>query len=56
MNIDKILEEARIAGCSDLHLTVGLPPVVRNAGSLVKMDAYQVLSENDIISISYNFV
>lgn len=33
MDINKILDEARRLGCSDLHFTAGLPPVVRLHGS-----------------------
>ena len=31
MDINRILDEARELGCSDLHFTAGLPPVVRLA-------------------------
>jgi len=51
MNIDKILDEARVSGCSDVHFTVGMPPVVRLAGSLKKLDNYQALNEHDIAGI-----
>ena len=29
IDINKILDEARALGCSDLHFTVGIPPIVR---------------------------
>ena len=32
IDINKILDEARALGCSDLHFTVGIPPIVRQGG------------------------
>lgn len=49
MDINKLLDEARESQCSDLHLTVNLPPVVRLAGELKKLDSYPTLSQSDII-------
>lgn len=34
IDINKILDEARALGCSDLHFTVGIPPIVRQGGNL----------------------
>ena len=36
IDINKILDEARALGCSDLHFTVGIPPIVRQGGNLRK--------------------
>ena len=38
MNIDSLLKEAVKMSASDLHLTVGVPPILRINGSLVKKD------------------
>ena len=35
--INKILDEVRVLGCSDLHFTNGINPVVRLNGQLRKM-------------------
>lgn len=44
MDINRILDEARNLGCSDLHFTAGLPPVVRLHGSIRKLSGYPDLS------------
>ncbi len=49
ININKILDEARALGCSDLHFTTEIPPVVRLHGSLKQMSGYPVLT-NDVIT------
>lgn len=51
MDIDKILEEARVLGCSDLHFSVGLPPIVRQSGVLRKLSTYPDLTEIEILRI-----
>ncbi|MBE6836807.1 MAG: type IV pilus twitching motility protein PilT [Ruminococcus sp.] len=51
MDIDKILDESRALGCSDLHFTVGIPPIVRQGGSLRKLSAYPDLTEIDILRV-----
>lgn len=48
ININKILDEARALGCSDLHFTTKVPPVVRLHGSLKQMSEYPILT-NDVI-------
>jgi len=35
--IDAFLQLAREQGCSDLHFTVGLPPLVRLDGELTQL-------------------
>ena len=48
ISINKILDEARALGCSDLHFTTEIPPIVRLHGSLKQMSGYPVLT-NDVI-------
>ena len=48
IDINKILDEARALGCSDLHFTTDIPPIVRLHGSLKQMSEYPSLT-NDII-------
>ena len=38
INIEKVLFEAKDAGASDVHITVGLPPKMRVNGNLITMD------------------
>ena len=51
MDINKILDEARKLGCSDLHFTAGLPPVVRLHGSIKKLSGYPDCTEPIIVNI-----
>ncbi len=51
VDIDKILDESRALGCSDLHFTVGIPPIVRQGGSLRKLSSYSEMTEIDILRI-----
>ena len=46
MDINRILDEARNLGCSDLHFTAGLPPVVRLHGSIRKLSGYPDCTEH----------
>ena len=38
MDVDRLLREAAERGASDLHVTVGVPPMLRVDGALVPMD------------------
>lgn len=51
MDINKLLDEARVLGCSDVHFTVGIPPIVRQNGILRKLGSYPEMTEYDILSI-----
>ena len=59
MDINRILDEARELGCSDLHFTAGLPPVVRLHGSIRKLSGYPDCTEPivsaDITLLRYDF-
>ncbi len=52
MEIDRILDDARVLDCSDVHLTVGMPPIVRQAGALRKLNEYPELMEYAILQMS----
>lgn len=47
MNLDEILSKGVQMGASDVHFTVGLPPVVRNVGDLIPLSDYPKLEPND---------
>ncbi len=49
--INKILDEVRVLGCSDLHFTNGINPVVRLNGQLRKMSGYEEMTEEGIMEI-----
>lgn len=53
--LEEILTIAYNAGASDIHITVGLPPVMRLNGHLVKLD-YPVLTANDTLELCVNML
>lgn len=52
IEINRILNEARVIGCSDLHFTYGIPPIVRLNGALRKMSKYAEMDEETIMDIA----
>ena len=44
LEIEQMLIEAGVKGCSDLHITVGVPPMVRIHGSLAPLGNYPDIS------------
>jgi twitching motility protein PilT len=50
--IQEILQQAKDAGASDVHITVGIPPKMRVNGKLITMDAYGRMLPNDTAAIS----
>ncbi len=51
LDINRILDEARDLGCSDLHFTKGLPPIVRLHGSIRKLSGYEECTEEMIVGV-----
>ncbi len=51
LDINRILDEARDLGCSDVHFTQGLPPIVRLHGSIRKLSGYEPCGESDIMGV-----
>ncbi len=52
IDINRILNEARVIGCSDLHFTYGITPIVRLNGALRKMSKYPEMDEEAIMDIA----
>lgn len=50
-NIREILAEAKEAGASDVHITVGIPPKMRVNGKLITMTNYSKLLPADTLEI-----
>ncbi len=50
--IEDILKEAKEAGASDVHITVGVPPKMRLNGKLVAMESYGKMLPPDTIEIA----
>jgi len=55
MDLVDILVEVLERGASDLHLTVGSPPVIRVSGKLTRMD-YPTLNSNDTRDLIYSIL
>jgi len=55
VHLDELLRETVERGASDLHITVGLPPVIRVDGSLEYLD-YQPLSPTQTQRIVYDIL
>ena len=53
--LEEILTVAYNAGASDIHITVGLPPIMRLNGHLTKLD-YPVLTANDTLELCVNML
>lgn len=49
--IKEILEKAKVAGASDVHITVGIPPKMRVNGKLITMSEYNRLLPADTLEI-----
>lgn len=47
-HIDELIQTGRTAGCSDIHLTYGLPPMGRLNGQLRGMTQYPVLQDDSL--------
>ena len=51
LNIDKILDEARVLGCSDVHFTTKISPIVRLHGTLRKLSSYPEMPDGAIMKL-----
>lgn len=51
IDIDRVLDEVRVLGCSDLHFTNAIQPIVRLNGSLRKLGSYPVMNDSIIDDI-----
>src|SRR2546425_2597547 len=55
-SIDELLEHMVSRNASDLHVTVGTPPVVRVRGAIERLDGYQPLSDEDTQQLLYRIL
>ncbi len=46
--IEQLLTHAREEGASDLHLTVGEPPMIRRAGRLARLEGWEPLDREEV--------
>ncbi len=55
-DINELLEEVLVRGASDLHITVGAPPVMRINGVLQRIEEYPRLTGNDTRDMIYSIL
>jgi twitching motility protein PilT len=53
VNVPELLEVVLEKGASDLHLTAGVPPVIRLHGELVRLEEYPVLGPRTLQGMIY---
>ncbi|MBU3810849.1 MAG: type IV pilus twitching motility protein PilT [Candidatus Niameybacter stercoravium] len=56
MKIETLLIEAMQKGCSDLHITVGIPPMVRLNGSVMTLGDYPVVTPEEAKRLVYSII
>lgn len=56
LDINELLEEVLVRGASDLHITVGAPPVMRINGVLQRLEEYPRLTANDTREMVYSIL
>ncbi|HHO75589.1 MAG TPA: type IV pili twitching motility protein PilT, partial [Deltaproteobacteria bacterium] len=56
MDINDILKQAVDMAASDVHIKVGLPPVVRRFGALIPLRDRDRLTNDDISSMAYSIM
>lgn len=55
-SIDELLREAAMKGGSDMHITVGVPPMVRVNGSIVVLGDYPVITQEMAKELVFSIV
>ncbi|MFY9586561.1 MAG: PilT/PilU family type 4a pilus ATPase [Actinomycetota bacterium] len=56
IHIHDLLERAMVENASDIHLTVGTPPVMRIHGKLVRLEEYPILQPAEIRRLVYGIL
>jgi len=56
MDINPILKGAVDMSASDVHIKIGLPPIVRRFGALIPMRNYEKLTNEDIYNMVYSLL
>ena len=56
MDINEILKQAVEMSASDIHIKIGLPPVVRRFGALIPLRDREKLTNDDISSMAYSLM
>lgn len=56
MDINEVLRQAVEMSASDVHIKVGLPPVIRRFGALIPLRDREKLTNDDISSMAYSIM
>lgn len=56
LSIDEVAREAVARKASDIHITAGLPPMIRSDGKMVPLAGYPVLTPKDSQQFIYSFM
>lgn len=56
LKIEKFLEEVIKKDASDLHLTVGVPPMIRIDGALKPIEGVNALTDKDVKDLTYSIL
>jgi twitching motility protein PilT len=56
LHVNQMLVKVVEMGCSDLHLTAGLPPMVRLDGSIRRLEGFEVLTPSAIRDLVYGIL
>jgi len=55
-SVEEILKTAAMLKCSDIHLTVGVPPMSRIDGQLTPFEGYSRLAVEDVQDLAYSIM
>lgn len=56
MNLNDILIKAVGQQSSDIHLTAGLPPMIRHVGELIPLDGFNALTSEDTQNLAFSVI
>ena len=56
MNIKQLFKTALDSNASDLHLVVGLPPMLRIDGELVNIEKSKILTNHDLEQMIFSII
>ncbi len=50
-HLKKLIDSVIAQGASDLHVSVGVPPIIRVSGNLTSLTSEQSLTEEDVLGL-----
>ncbi len=55
-HLNQLLEKMAALGASDLHLSVGLPPMIRVDGAVTPLEGYEILNGSEVRRLVYGIL